>query len=84
MSETITIKITFMDGQSLNTQFTPPDLVEWQRGSKLDKLLANPVLPIVIDGNAMFFPMNNIRSIQVTPAPKALPPHIIRTESVPT
>ena len=79
MSEEITIKITFMDGKTERVVFTTPEDAQWKRGANMDKLLSFNSLALVVDDTVVLYPMNNIRSIEMTPAPEILPQFIVRT-----
>jgi hypothetical protein len=82
MSEKITLKIAFMDGKTERVAFTPAEGAQMQRGTTMERLMAANSLALVVDETVVLYPMNNIRSIEMTPAPEILPNFIVRTRKL--
>ena len=79
MATTYSVKITFMDGHTVSFRGTPQvDTEEWQKGAKVQELIESQCIAIESEGRLLFYPTANIRSIEVSPAPKALPRVVLR------
>jgi hypothetical protein len=71
--------ITFMDGKKIQFRFQPirneedPTL-----GMAVEKLANSQSLVFELEEKLMFVPMNNVRTVEVSPAPAKLPANIIR------
>lgn len=73
MSAQRAITIYFTDGNKLSFDFPQQVADENARMARMQKLLDRPFLMIESDGAVMVFPMQNIKYIQVYPAPSKLP-----------
>jgi len=78
MATTRTVCITFLDGQVLQFEFTPPEGSELETGSRFDHFVDSNFVSLDLDGSLLMYPMSTIRSIQVTPIPKPIPRGVIQ------
>jgi hypothetical protein len=72
MEEQMRLTITFMDGETKVMEFAPRENAGLMGGSKLNSFLNSSYLPLEVDGELVIYPTNNMRSIKITPAPKAM------------
>ena len=73
--------IVFTDGESMQVEFEK-QLDASVVARELDNLLDRNTIAFKIDGNLVVYPMVNIRSITLDPAPAELPLSVIRGASV--
>ena len=82
MSQKRNMVIHFMDGTKIAYDF-PQQVEDQMVASRMTKLLDNQYVVIEADGAMSFYPVNNIKSIQVYPIPKNSPDYVIHgAESV--
>ena len=73
------LTIHFNDGSKLSMTF-PPQADDFnQIASRVQKALDANKLAIEIDGELFVIPMNNVKYLQVNPAPEKLPDTVIRS-----
>ena len=76
------LTIHFTDGSKLSVTF-PKQIKEFhQMAERIQKALDANKLAIEIDGELFVIPMNNVKYLQMTPAPEKLPETIIRGGSL--
>jgi len=73
--------IVFTDGESMQVEFEK-QLDASVVARELDNLLDRNTIAFKIDGNLVVYPMVNIRSITLDPAPAGLPVSVIQGASV--
>ena len=71
--------INFMDGKKIQFRFHPiRDEEDPTLGMAVEKLANSQSLVFELEGKLMFVPMNNVRTVEVSPAPAHLPANIIK------
>ena len=76
------LTIHFTDGSKLSVTF-PRQIEEFhQMAERIQKALDANKLAIEIDGELFVMPMNNVKYLQLTPAPEKMPETIIRDGSL--
>ena len=76
------LTIHFTDGSKLSVTF-PRQIEDFhQMAVRVQKALDANKLSIEIDGELFVIPMNNVKYLQVTPAPEKMPDTIIRDGSL--
>jgi len=76
------LTIHFTDGSKLSVTF-PRQIEEFhQMAERIQKALDASKLTIEIDGELFVIPMNNVKYLQMTPAPEKMPETIIRGGSL--
>lgn len=84
MTQKRNMVIYFMDGTKIAYDF-PKQVEDQLVSSRMAKILENQYLIIEEDGAMFFYPVSNIKSIQLYPVPKKLPDYVIHgAESVDT
>ena len=82
MTQKRNMVIHFMDGTKIAYDF-PKQVEDLLVASRMAKLLENQYVVVEADGAMFFYPVNNIKSIQLYPIPKKLPDYVIHgAESV--
>jgi hypothetical protein len=76
------LTIHFTDGSDLSVTFPQQTDDFHQMAAKVQKALDANQLAIEIDGELFVIPMNNIKYLQVNPAPRKLPDTVIRSASL--
>ena len=72
-------KIDFIDGESMRFTFEPVHADETSSmGQAIREMSQNNNLIFQIEGKLVIIPMNNVRSIEVSPSPRNLPRSIIK------
>ncbi len=83
MSDTKTLKITFMDDKVVTLKFEPREGAENVAAGALENVLNLSVLPVIVDGTMVVYPFNNIRTIELTPVDLKNPaPYIIQNATL--
>ena len=77
MAEQFKMKITFMDGVTINLEGTPPEGAELQRATRMKEFLNSGYLALEVENKLLFIPVHNVRSIMVDPSPSTGLPDII-------
>ena len=72
------LTIHFNDGSKLSATFPQQSDNFTQVASRVQKALDANQLAIEIDGELFVIPMNNVKYLQVNPAPEKLPDSVIR------
>jgi hypothetical protein len=70
--------IHFMDGSSVKLDFPKQVKHDESIVPRLEKILERQVLMAEVDGALMVVPFNNIKYLQVYPAPARLPEYALR------
>jgi len=74
-------KINFIDGESMHFIFEPVHADEASSmGQAIREISQNNNLIFQLEGKIVIVPMNNVRSIEVSPSPKNLPQSIIKAQ----
>jgi len=73
------VTIHFIDGSKLSATFPQQSDTFSQIASRVKKALDANQLAIEIDGELFVIPMNNVKYLQVNPAPEKLPDSVIRS-----
>lgn len=78
-TRTVGLLVRFMDGSKLTLRYPK------QAGNDAATIVANvrkaleaDRLLVEVDGNLLFIPLSNVKYLQVTPAPEALPSTVLR------
>ena len=74
--------IHFMDGSKMALSFPKQVKSEETVSVRLEKILDRATLLIEADGALLVFPLNNVKYLQVYPAPPKLPDYAIKDASV--
>jgi hypothetical protein len=78
-TRTAGLMVRFMDGSKLTLRYPrqagndPATIV-----ANIRKALEADRLLVEVDGNLLFIPLSNVKYLQVTPAPDALPSTVLR------
>jgi hypothetical protein len=75
------LTIHFIDGSKVSFDF-PTQTDPHHVSQYVDNLLKNQYLAIEADGSVHLYPLNNIKSIQVTPVPEQLPGNVIKNATI--
>ena len=75
---TVNCTISFMDGEQMKIAWERREDLSLRGGILLDKLLSNESLALELEGRLVIIPLQNIRTIEVRPAPEKLPGTVIR------
>ena len=73
------LTIYFTDGSKLSMTFPQQSDDFSQVASRVQKALDTNKLAIEVDGELFVIPMNNVKYLQVNPAPEKLPDTVIRS-----
>ena len=73
--------ITFMDGESRAFRFEGVHDDDASSGGLWDTLQTMANLLIELDGTLNVIPLNNVRSIEISPSPSKLPKSVVRAKS---
>ena len=76
------LTIHFNDGSKLSVTFPQQSDSFSQIASRVQKALDSNQLAIEIDGELFVIPMNNVKYLQVNPAPEKLPDTVIRNGAI--
>ena len=82
MAETRYMTIHFTDGAKLSVTFPKQTQDDFQIASRIQKALDANQLALEVDGEMFVVPMNSVKYLQVSPAPKKLPDSVIRGASL--
>lgn len=78
MPDTKTIRITFMDGEVILLQMEPKENANLIGAGKLKEMLTSGSITAVIEGVLTIYPLQNIRSVEVSPIEaKTVPPFVL-------
>jgi hypothetical protein len=70
--------ISFMDGEQFKCAWETPEDAAIRAGGLIEKLMTSQSLAIELEGRLVIIPTQNVRTVEVSPAPKALPPTVVR------
>jgi hypothetical protein len=70
--------ISFTDGTQLKLVWPRPEESDSRLASVLEKLLTNESIAIEVEGRLMIIPVNNIKTLEVSPSPEKLPNMVVR------
>ena len=76
------LTIHFTDGSKLSVTFPKQNDMLYKIVSRVEKALDADKLAMEIDGELFVVPMNNIKYLQVNPAPEKTPEMVIRGGSL--
>ena len=82
MSPTHTICLSFIDGQTVQFEVTPPEGWEFGRRDEFEQFLKSNYITLELDEGLVMYPRETVRSIQIIPVPTPLPPGVIRDVKV--
>ena len=82
MAETRHLTIHFTDGNKLTVTFPKQMQDNSQMASRIQKALDANQFALEVDGEMFVIPMNNVKYMQVSPAPEKLPDTVIRGASL--
>ena len=77
MSQKRNLTIHFVDGTKIAYDFPKQAEDDSTMSSKIESLLDKQFIVIEGDGAIHFYPVNNIKSVQLHPVPKKLPDYVI-------
>ena len=72
------LTIHFIDGSKISMTFPPQTENYHQIASRVQKALDANQLALEVEGELFVIPMNNVKYLQVNPAPEKLPDSVIR------
>lgn len=75
---TVQCTISFTDGEQLRVQWDRPEDAAISGSSMIDAALSKESVAIELEGRLVVIPTQNIRTIQISPAPEKLPQTVIR------
>ena len=75
---TVNCTISYTDGEQLKIEWPKQEDASLRVGRVLETILANQSLAIELEGRLVIIPVQNIRTIEVRPAPDKLPETVIR------
>ena len=79
MAEKVTATFFYNDGSKLSFEFPrQADDDALTAMGQINKALEQDKFAAVVDGDLLIIPLNNVKYVQVSPAPKDLPKGIIR------
>jgi hypothetical protein len=70
--------ISFVDGEQLSIAWPKREDASMRAGRVLEMIMANQSLAIELEGRLVLIPVQNIRTVEVRPAPEKLPDTVIR------
>jgi hypothetical protein len=70
--------ISFVDGTHLKLVWPRPEEPDARLSGMLEKILTNESIAVEVEGRLMIIPVNNIKTMEVSPAPEKLPAMVIR------
>jgi hypothetical protein len=70
--------ISFVDGTQLKLAWPRPEEPDARLAGMLEKILTNESIAVEVEGRLMIIPVNNIKTMEVSPAPEKLPATVIR------
>lgn len=74
MQEKVRLVVFFTDGSNLEFEFSRDSEIDSSRAvANVRKALEKDKVSIEVDGDLFVIPMNNVRYVQVAPAPPDLP-----------
>jgi len=76
------LTIHFTDGSKLSVAFPKQSDDFHQMANRVQKALDANKLAVEIDGELFVIPMNNVKYLQVNPAPEKLPETVVRGGSL--
>ena len=82
MSQKVNMIINFLDGTKVSYYFPKQIKDDSTVTSRVRAIMENPYIIIENDGGLTFYPTNNIKSIQLNPAPDTLPDFVIHDARV--
>ncbi|RDH84637.1 MAG: hypothetical protein DIZ80_03980 [endosymbiont of Galathealinum brachiosum] len=77
MKEVKGVTIYFNDGTKLVIEYPKQDVNEYDMVTKLNEMLDSRHFLVESNGAMLFIPVDNIKYLQVYPAPEKLPPNTI-------
>ena len=75
---TVNCTISFTDGEQLKIKWAKDEEASPRVGAILESILAKEALAVELEGRLVLIPFQNIRTIEVRPAPEVLPQTVIR------
>lgn len=82
MNDKRELTIHFVDGSKVCFDFPTEQADPANITKKIESLFKDQYLMIAADGSVFVYPLQNIKSIQVYPAPKTLPANLIKNASI--
>jgi hypothetical protein len=70
--------ISFVDGTQLKLVWPRPEEPDARLAGMLERILTNESIAVEVEGRLMIIPVNNIKTMEVSPAPEKLPAMVIR------
>jgi hypothetical protein len=70
--------ISFVDGTQLKLVWPRPEEPDVRLAGMLEKILTNESIAAEVEGRLMIIPVNNIKTMEVSPASEKLPAMVIR------
>lgn len=70
--------ISFMDGEQLKMSWERNEDAVVTSGAIMDKILSNESLAVELEGRLVLIPLQNVRTVEILPAPDKLPQTVIR------
>jgi hypothetical protein len=70
--------ISFMDGTQLKLEWDKHEDAAIRSGGVVESIMASQTFAIELEGRLVIVPFHNVRTVEVSPAPKALPATVVR------
>lgn len=77
-NKTVNCIITFIDGKELKVAWERHEEAHHRAGGLIDRVLQAQSVALELDGTLTIVPVSNVRSIEISPAPPALPNTVIK------
>jgi hypothetical protein len=75
---TVRCTISFLDGTQLKVVWEKQDEAALRSASLIEKVLNSESFAIELEGRLVIVPIQNIRTMEVSPAPEKLPQMVVR------
>ena len=75
---TVRCTISFLDGTQLKVVWEKQKEAALRSASLIEKVLNSESFALELEGRLVVVPIQNIRTIEINPAPEKLPPMIVR------
>jgi hypothetical protein len=76
--QVIRCTISFMDGAKMQIAWEQSPDASIQSASVVEKILNSDSFAFEVDGRFVMIPMQNVRTVEVSPSPKNLPIHVVQ------
>ena len=70
--------VSFLDGEQLKFEWERPEDAAVRAGGLVEKLMSSQSFAVEMEGRLVIVPTQNVRTVEVAPAPETLPATVIR------